>query len=797
MTNPTLVTTPFAENGDKNTIPNVNSDPDNPQLASNDLGFPPITQQKVSLGGIPPERNDFNGILNLYGQHIVHLNKGLPYEFDAAFATEIGGYPLNARIMLANGDIVQSTIASNTNNPNLDMSGWYPEIGYLTFKMFGIDNTGGVAVDALVRKVAELSTILKIPVKQNGGVYLLNGSEDITFTEDTILDGSVFKLGPSFSGKVVLKRNDVETLNLTSGPAFDALKSVGVVAAGRFSLTGLTDFPYIDYFSKITTSQPLYIYRGITKTVNFFTRFLRESRIENAPFFQLDLSQLSSIYLQKAADNVRTYSGFCFDETLNNVVGNYFRMDDSNHVVIKNTRYMDNSPTRRTPNQTRLTINNCFNIVVDDIAETSTFRNADDTFAYTLTLSSSYDVNVKRMRSFGAVGASTGSNNCSRVTFDDCQLTRIDFHEPCYDWLKIRNCNVGQFGITATMIGDLIIDGGSLLMWEGGSRAFVASRSDIGGFCYGDLHVTNLTLTGYNGQSAYFIEARGDGILPNGSPIKAVMFNNVYINGLYNKTTGAVPSGLMSCDTPTTLLECPKHIKVDTLTKFSANINFGSFAANTDIVRLDLININSSYMRFDDLSDKGTKIKGRIVNFNNNGLSVQLVNTANADLNVIDSNLSLYSEYNTKFNTFSPKVQIIGGEFTGSDLFNLPSGVTNSRIRLNNVNITASDISSNMTNRAAKAKFVGCNYNFASWITLWSSSTAVNTGSTTMHYSAGICNFVVGYGNSRRTIEINVATAATYTLETGVTVAVTISGSTATITLNATNANLIGFIENI
>ncbi|AYP68982.1 hypothetical protein [Acinetobacter phage vB_AbaM_IME284] len=122
MTNPTLITTPFAENGDKNIIPE--SVGANPQNATMQAGFPPITQQKISEGGIPPERNDFNGILNLYGQHIVHLNKGLPYEFDQSFANAIGGYPLNSRLMLSNGDIVQSTIANNVNNPNSDMTGW-------------------------------------------------------------------------------------------------------------------------------------------------------------------------------------------------------------------------------------------------------------------------------------------------------------------------------------------------------------------------------------------------------------------------------------------------------------------------------------------------------------------------------------------------------------------------------------------------------------------------------------------------------------------------------------------------
>lgn len=35
-----------------------------------------------------------------------------------------GGYLKNARVMLANGDIVKSTIVGNTNNPNVDMTGW-------------------------------------------------------------------------------------------------------------------------------------------------------------------------------------------------------------------------------------------------------------------------------------------------------------------------------------------------------------------------------------------------------------------------------------------------------------------------------------------------------------------------------------------------------------------------------------------------------------------------------------------------------------------------------------------------
>nr|DAF69009.1 MAG TPA: tailspike protein [Caudoviricetes sp.] len=135
MTNPTLITTPFAENGDKNVIPeSVGAEPQN---ATMQAGFPPITQQKISEGGIPPERNDFNGILNLYGQHIVHLNKGLPYEFDQAFANRIGGYPIGSELVLSDGlTKVVSTIANNTNDPNVNMMGWVKSGNIITVESF-------------------------------------------------------------------------------------------------------------------------------------------------------------------------------------------------------------------------------------------------------------------------------------------------------------------------------------------------------------------------------------------------------------------------------------------------------------------------------------------------------------------------------------------------------------------------------------------------------------------------------------------------------------------------------------
>lgn len=123
MTNPTtLISTPFANSGTKNTIPDSGASA--PQLATMEAGFPTSTQTPINEGGIPPERADFNGLGYLTTSHLEFLNKGNWYEFDEAFAAKIGGYPINARLRLDNGDIVQSTIPNNSNNPNSNMSGW-------------------------------------------------------------------------------------------------------------------------------------------------------------------------------------------------------------------------------------------------------------------------------------------------------------------------------------------------------------------------------------------------------------------------------------------------------------------------------------------------------------------------------------------------------------------------------------------------------------------------------------------------------------------------------------------------
>lgn len=95
-----------------------------PNSATYQVGFPPVTMQSIASNGMPPKGSDLNGVLYDITDNLVFLTQGGGYGFDAAYATSIGGYPLNARLRLTNGDIVKSTIDGNANDPNVDMTGW-------------------------------------------------------------------------------------------------------------------------------------------------------------------------------------------------------------------------------------------------------------------------------------------------------------------------------------------------------------------------------------------------------------------------------------------------------------------------------------------------------------------------------------------------------------------------------------------------------------------------------------------------------------------------------------------------
>lgn len=98
MTQPNILTVPFAESAASQTIQEIpiSRDPSDPiQKASWSTGFPAATMQPLSTGGVPPMGQDFNGILKALSEHIVYQNKGGVYHWSADVVSA-GGYDKGA-----------------------------------------------------------------------------------------------------------------------------------------------------------------------------------------------------------------------------------------------------------------------------------------------------------------------------------------------------------------------------------------------------------------------------------------------------------------------------------------------------------------------------------------------------------------------------------------------------------------------------------------------------------------------------------------------------------------------------
>lgn len=116
---PTALLKPFAEEGDKNTIPAINTDSTNPQLADLTNGFPEITSLDPDDGGIPAERKDFNGLGYLTTLYDYFYQAGGTFTWNSTVANAIGGYPLGARLWYTDSNGVTLILRSTKGN-NLD-----------------------------------------------------------------------------------------------------------------------------------------------------------------------------------------------------------------------------------------------------------------------------------------------------------------------------------------------------------------------------------------------------------------------------------------------------------------------------------------------------------------------------------------------------------------------------------------------------------------------------------------------------------------------------------------------------
>ena len=121
---PTPLSNELAWNGDKNPIPDTNDG--SKGLFSIEYGFPYVTQQLLAQGGIPPQRNDFNGVLNLLSKFIRYFQNGGVFAYSANMDYSVG-------MIVRSGDRLYVCKAENGANTsagvqNISNSNYWNEI---------------------------------------------------------------------------------------------------------------------------------------------------------------------------------------------------------------------------------------------------------------------------------------------------------------------------------------------------------------------------------------------------------------------------------------------------------------------------------------------------------------------------------------------------------------------------------------------------------------------------------------------------------------------------------------------
>lgn len=179
MLSPDKIVLPFADGGDKNTIPVTSQIGVVDGAPSYEDGFPPLTMIPIEEGGLPPAGQDFNGILNSLSAVARWSAAGGTYTYDAAFASSVhtGGYPFGALIRKENGTgFWICTTANTTSNPDTGGTGWQDFFTWLSVNAPGpiayVNAPGGISSKIYLVDTSSGAFTLTLPATPSTGMAI-------------------------------------------------------------------------------------------------------------------------------------------------------------------------------------------------------------------------------------------------------------------------------------------------------------------------------------------------------------------------------------------------------------------------------------------------------------------------------------------------------------------------------------------------------------------------------------------------------------------------------------------------
>ena len=215
-----MVKIPFCNTGNKNAIQLTQQAGQDPEDATYQEGFPPVTMLNEDAGGLPPKGLDFNGIFYELSSPIAHYCRGDRIQFDAAYAAAIGGYAKGW--VVASNDYQKdyiSLVDNNLSDPNGTNTTWAVYAGQGSVPVATSTTTGTVK---LVNSLASTATDAALTAAQGKALndkmlgvdqtwqdVTSSRSSGVTYTNNT---GKPIKVSVGAGGRdarVIIYVNDV------------------------------------------------------------------------------------------------------------------------------------------------------------------------------------------------------------------------------------------------------------------------------------------------------------------------------------------------------------------------------------------------------------------------------------------------------------------------------------------------------------------------------------------------------------------------------------------------------------
>lgn len=388
----------------------------------------------------------------------------------------------------------------------------------------------GVADDtAAIAATFAMAKELNIPVV-GSGEFRLTGATDLLIYTDTRFHNTRF-IEDGWTGKFIVSPTKLPVTYTLGSPEVTQLRNSTGVIKGSRKFNGVTSGSVMENsMCIIHTSQPFYWYRGAERTRDIFTRFYNVGITSNERLYDLDPLTIQSVDVHPLEDSYITVSGL-------NIHRLYNTAFDGGTIRVTRTRtrltdiVFSNATGVQGP-RGQIELSRTCDTVVSDVTGTIT----TDEPNYSLYYGESVNIQFIRVKGDGFGWGATGSNSCAIVTFNDCDLSRIDAHQPIFNDLNILNCRIGSNGIVITSIGDVRVIGGSISRSPSNFIGCISSRVDTTGFCDGTITLDGVRITGTEPVTVtnddIMFRKQGDPLAYalSGSPIRQVFWNKITVS---------------------------------------------------------------------------------------------------------------------------------------------------------------------------------------------------------------------------------------------------------------------------